>query len=92
MNESPAEIRIQVLERSLSTFTLGTLGLLPLIGFPMALLALSSFRRVCLVQSGQWNAARVYLIWGFVLASIGLVISIVTFGVILYLAFTDQLF
>ena len=71
--------RVRTLERSVSCFVLGLFGLLPVIGFPLALFALMSFRRVCLDQAGQWNAARPYLLWGFALGALGVLISLGVF-------------
>ena len=81
-----------MLEGSLRCFTCGLIGLLPLIGFPLALLALMAYRRVCIQQRGHWNAARVYLIWGFVFGGIGLVASLCVLGAILVAAVNGGLF
>jgi len=92
VNGEASLAKIKMLERSLQCFTCGLIGLLPVIGFPLCLLALTSYRRVCAGQRGLWNAARSYLIWGFIFAGVGLVISLVVFGTVLYAALTDNLF
>ncbi|HEY9172853.1 MAG TPA: hypothetical protein VI136_11260 [Verrucomicrobiae bacterium] len=79
MNAPPARAQAREIQRSLHCFILGGLGLLPVIGFPLALLALMAFRRVCVENRGRWNPARAYLIWGFVLGSIGVLFSLGVF-------------
>ena len=70
----------------------GLIGLLPVIGFPLSMLAMISYPRVCVGQRGMWNAAKRYLVWGFILAAVGLVTSLVVFGAVLFAALTDNLF
>lgn len=83
MIESPTRANARVIERSLHCFVLGGLGLLPVIGFPLALFALMAFRRVCLENQGRWNPARAYLLWGFVFGSAGVLLSLGIFFVVL---------
>ena len=92
MNGESSLAKIKMLERSLQCFVCGLIGLLPVIGFPMSLLALISYRRVCVAQRGVWNAAKGYLVWGFIFAAVGLLISLGVFGVVLFAALTDNLF
>ena len=92
MNGEASLAKIKMLERSLQCFVCGLIGLLPVIGFPLSLLALISYRRVCVGQRGMWNAAKRYLVWGFILAAVGLVTSLVVFGAVLFAALTDNLF
>jgi hypothetical protein len=74
---APALIaKTRMIEHSLQCFVLGLLGLLPVIGFPLALFALMTFRRVCLEQQGHWNVARPYLLWGFVFGALGALVSL----------------
>jgi len=72
-----------MLERSVACFVLGLLGLLPLVGFPLALFALLTFRRVILESAGQWNAAWPYLVWGLVLGAVGVLLWLGTFLLVL---------
>jgi hypothetical protein len=92
VNGEASLAKIEMLERSLQCFVCGLIGLLQVIGFPASLLALINYRRVCVGQRGIWNAARNYLIWGFIFAAVGMVISLVVFGAILFAALTDNLF
>ena len=92
MNGETSLVKIKMLERSLQCFVCGLLGLLPVIGFPMSLLALISYRRVCVARRGVWNAARSYLIWGFIFAGLGLLISLGVLGAVFFAALTDNLF
>ena len=91
MNDEASLAKIKMLERSLQCFVCGLIGLLPVIGFPLSLLSLISYRRVCVGQLGLWNAARSYLIWGLIFASVGLVVSLVVFGAVFFAALTDKL-
>lgn len=70
----------RMLEGSLRCFTLGCVGLIPLLGLPAALLAMLEYRSVILRKEYPWNAARVYLIWGGTLGGIGLLISLLSVG------------
>lgn len=83
MNPPPTRANAREIERSLHCFVLGGLGLLPVIGLPLALFALMAFRRVCVENQGRWNPARAYLIWGFVLGSIGVLLSLGVFFFVL---------
>jgi hypothetical protein len=84
--------KIKLLEGSLQCFVCGLIGLLPVIGFPLSVLALMSYRRVCVEQRGLWNAGQTYLVWGFVFGGAGIVISLTIFGVVLFAALTGKLF
>ena len=55
--------RIEIIERSMRCFRLGLIGLLPVIGIPMAATALAQGRRVKFDQGAMWNPAERYLIW-----------------------------
>jgi len=72
MKPLPPLTKVEMIERSLSCFHLGLLGLLPFIGLPMAVRSLVHFRRVTAGQSAGWNPARRYLHWGARCAWIGL--------------------
>jgi hypothetical protein len=56
---------------------MGLLGLLPLIGIPMAVWALVLHHRVASSQSGAWNPAQRYLRWGGICARLGLMVFLV---------------
>ncbi len=83
MIERPARAHARVIDSSLRCFVLGLLGLLPVIGFPMALFALMTFRRVCVENQGCWNPARGYLLWGFAFGSAGALLSLGLFFFVL---------
>jgi hypothetical protein len=75
--QAPATLtKAQMLEGSLRCFTLGLLGLIPLLGLPAALLALLEFRGVVVLKEEPWNAAEPYLISGVLLGGIGLIITL----------------
>ena len=82
--------RIEAIERSLRCFTLGLLGLVPLIGIPAAALAYGEFRRVRQGYRGCWNPARTYLAWGAVFAHLTLLLTVLALGFLL-LAIISQI-
>jgi hypothetical protein len=69
--------RIETLRRSLQCFVCGWLALLPWLGLPFGVAALSLFLRVRLTSGGESNPAKLYLIWGVVLGCAGLLFSVV---------------
>jgi hypothetical protein len=69
-----ASAKIQMLKSSLSCFTFGLLGLIPLLGLPFAFAALWISGRVRVKEKLFWNAARPYRIWGVVCAAVGTVL------------------
>jgi hypothetical protein len=76
--------QIKLIESSIRCFALGLLGLVPVLGLPMAVLAVLHFRRAILHQAGRWNPAGNYLVWGGVFGSLGLLISALIFGLVMY--------
>lgn len=70
--------KVEVIQRSLRCFTLGLFGILPVIGLPFAIMALSSFLQVKRGLGGQWNPAEQYLVWGMATAVCGLFLTVVT--------------
>ncbi len=92
MNGQTSPAKIKMLEGSLQCFVCGLIGLLPVIGFPLSVLALISYRRVCVEQRGLWNAGQTYLVWGFAFGAAGIVISLSVFGVVLFAALAGKLF
>ncbi|MDB6108630.1 MAG: hypothetical protein JWR69_380 [Pedosphaera sp.] len=76
--------RIKLIESSLRCFAMGLVGLVPVLGMPIAVLALLQFRKAILHQGGQWNPAGNYLIWGAVCGGLGLLISTLVFGLVMY--------
>jgi hypothetical protein len=89
MNSSASMAKIEMIERSMSCFMLGLFALLPVIGIPMAVMALAQYRRVKLGQGAMWNPAHRYLFWGVLCARLGLwpiVIAAVLFTAAVYLS------
>jgi hypothetical protein len=84
--------RIEAIERSLRCFTLGLLGLIPLLGIPAALVAHGEFRRVRRHYGRCWNPARKYLLLGIVFADITLGITLAGGGLLLLLVLASVLF
>ena len=76
--------RIQMLEWSLRCFGLGIIALIPVVGLPAALISIFYFVRVRLRSCEQWNAASPYLLAGIWLSGLGLFLSLVGVGAILY--------
>jgi len=74
MNSATPAVKIEMIERSVRCFVLGLLGLLPVIGVPLAMMAESQYTRVRQIRDGHWNPAHHYLYWGVVCARLGLVL------------------
>ena len=73
---SPAPVdKVEVIQGSLRCFTMGLIGLLPVLGVPFAIIAMSNFLRVKRIVGIQWNPARTYLTWGLATAISGLFLS-----------------
>ena len=80
--DSP-EDRIRIIRQSLRCFTLGWLSLIPLIGLGLGVLAIVLHFKVWTGGGATWNPARPYLLWGFVLAWFGGLISMATLALFL---------
>jgi hypothetical protein len=76
--------RKKLIESSLRCFAMGLMGLVPVLGMPLAVLALLHFRRAILHQGGQWNPAGNYLLWGVICGGLGLLTSTLIFGGVMY--------
>lgn len=72
--------KIETLESSLKCFTYGLLSLIPFFGVPAIIFAHKNYNRVQKGSAGQWNAAQPYLIWGFMLACLGILFNLLAFG------------
>ena len=74
--------KVLVIERSLRCFTLGLFGVLPVVGLPFAVTALSNYFHVKRIVGTQWNPAQTYLAWGLATSLSGLFLTVVITGVI----------
>lgn len=74
--------QITAIEKSLSVFVWGIIGVLPVVGLLPAVHALVSARRVRSRYGRQWNPALAYLRAGAVLALLGVLSSILTIAVV----------
>jgi hypothetical protein len=84
--------RIEAIERSLRCFTLGLLGLIPLLGIPTALVARGEFRRVQRHYGRCWNPARKYLLCGAAFAYFTLGITLAGGGLLLVFVIASIIF
>jgi len=75
--------RIEMIEGSLKCFAYGLIGLLPVIGIPMAVISAFQFSRVKRGRGEMWNPAHRYLFWGGVCARVSLALLILVPAVIL---------
>jgi hypothetical protein len=84
--------RARAIERSIWCCVLGAVSLLPLLGLPAALVAFGFYHSVRRTLAGRWNPAEQPLVVGFILAWIGVVISLVavTFGAFALWAVIDS--
>jgi len=62
MKPRPPLTKIEMIERSMRCFDLGLLGLIPVIGIPMAVMSLVQYWRVKRGQGALWNPAFVGLL------------------------------
>ncbi len=74
--------RIAAIEKSLAVFVWGIIGFLPVLGLLPAVHALVSSWRVRARYRGQWNPASAYLLAGTLLATIGVLSSILLITVV----------
>ena len=83
--QKPVE-RIRLIERSLRCFVYGILSLIPFVGVGFAVLALELHFKTWAETGDGWNPARRYLLAGFCLAWLGILVSVgglVSFVVVL---------
>jgi hypothetical protein len=85
-------IKVRMIERSLTCFSCGLLGLVPLLGIPFAIVALQEHWRVKRDGVGIWNPARSYLKWGIICARISIAVSLILITSIVLLVSFDTLF
>jgi ABC-type phosphate transport system permease subunit len=79
---NPASMdKVEVIQLSLRCFTMGLIGLLPVLGIPFAIVALSNYFHVNRLVGTQWNPAQTYLTWGLATALCGLFLTVVIAGV-----------
>lgn len=70
-------IKVVIIERSLSCFRCGIVGLIPLIGLPFSIRSLQQAWRVKRESGGMWNPAERYVKWGLITAPLSLAISLI---------------
>lgn len=88
----PPLTKVEMIERSLSCFHLGLLGLLPVIGLPMAFVSLIHYHRVKSSQTGDWNPAHRYLRWGGICARLGIwVFLVIPLAIVTCVAISNSL-
>jgi hypothetical protein len=75
---SPTD-RISLIGRSLEVFVLGIIGVLPVVGFIPALLAVTMALRLGRRYRGDWNPAAVYVRVGVGLALLSIGVSLIAF-------------
>ena len=74
--------RITAIEKSLTVFVCGIIGFLPVLGLLPAVHALVCWARLRTKYRGQWNPASAYLRAGAVLATLGVVGSMLLIAVV----------
>lgn len=70
-------LKVVMIERSLSCFVWGLLGLMPVLGIPMAIYSMQQHWRVKRDAKGLWNPSGRYLLWGIVCARVGGAFSVI---------------
>jgi len=80
--------KVRVIKLSLRCFTMGWLGLLPLIGMVPALMAIFLYLKVKTASDDEWNPAGKHLLWGYILGYIGMAMSVALTTIITILVFS----
>ena len=75
---------ISASRKSLTGFVCGIFGFVPILGLIPALYAVSCWRSVNKHYGQQWNPARRYLLGGLLLATIGIIGSVLIVVVTLF--------
>jgi hypothetical protein len=76
--------RVRMLELSLRCFGLSLIALIPVLGLGPAFISLYYFMQVRVRSGAMWNAASPYLLTGVILSGIGLFLSLVAVGTVMY--------
>lgn len=72
--------KVETIQRSLRCFTLGLIGVLPVVGIPFGVMALADYFTVKRAVGAHWNPAQKYLTWGGATALAGILLTtILTF-------------
>ena len=74
--------KISVITRSLRCYRCGWLSLLPVIGIPFLVIAFSNWHQVRAEAGNEWNPARRYALAGYVLAWLGMLVLVMTLGLV----------
>ena len=82
MKSQPPLTRVRMIERSVRCFICSLLGLLPVVGLPFAVHALTDYYRTTPRRCSGWNPAAGYRVWGVVLGILGLFMTIIVILVI----------
>jgi hypothetical protein len=90
--KTEAPMKVLVIEWSLSCFVCGTISLIPVLGFPLAIRALHQYWRVKRESGDMWNPAQRYLKWGIICARISLAVCLIIIGSIILLTSYDAIF
>lgn len=68
---------IRVIQYSLKCFAFSFGGLIPVLGVPLVMQSFSDHRKARAAGKGCWNPAKSYLVWGGIIGSVGLLVTIV---------------
>jgi hypothetical protein len=83
MSELRVMTKSEMLRRSMRCFVFGWWSLVPVAGIGLALLALTDFHAVVTRKGAMWNAARLRLTVGAILAGVGLLFSFVLVSILI---------
>lgn len=83
--------RVELIRRSVRCFTFGLLGLIPVLGLPVAGLALSEFVRATRRAAVEWNPGSAYLHSGLVLACVAMTLTAALLQLLLLVPLTEIL-
>jgi hypothetical protein len=75
--------KVSVIERSLRAFVYSLIGLVPVLGLPLAVQAFTLSLRVQTETAGEWNPARFYVRWAIALSIFSLLFTFLAFFAVL---------
>ena len=82
--------KIRAIEKSLECFRWGLASLVPGLGIICAPIAINRWLQARQAAAKNWNPAGTYLIWGFLFACLGLLISLIAFAAIIIIAVSEM--
>jgi hypothetical protein len=84
MKSLPVPGKIELIQKSIRCLVYGSIGLVPILGIPFAVRALSINFRVKRTRNGNWNPGERQMFLGRILAWLGLLLTFVVVLLVIY--------